>query len=121
MGMVERLSDLDGQVHSVWLGKQMICEDLRERRAAHKVTDDINGPVTLADFVDTDDVGMPQLRCRLCFPDEVFSFEGGQLPLAWNLDGYCPVQHSVAGLPHGAEGPDSNALNEFEPPQSAQR
>ena len=76
VGMVQGVGDLRAQLGRLAAGELLAGEPVAERDAADEVADDVDAVAVAADFVDADDVRMPQLGGRAGLAEELFLLLG---------------------------------------------
>ena len=81
VGMVQCVGDLGAQLGRLAAGELLASQPIAERDAADKVADDVHTVAVAADFVDADDVRVPQLRGSAGFAKELFLLFRQSCPL----------------------------------------
>ena len=85
-----------------------------ETGSVDEVAGDVDAAALTPDFVDRDDVWMPDLRGGSRFTQELFGVGFGEIFLPRNLDRDDAIKFRVAGFPDGSEGSLAQAVQQLE-------
>ncbi len=115
--VMQSLGDLCTQLDRFAYRERMGLNPFVETDSVDEVAGDVDEAVLTPDFVNRDDVRMPNLRGSSRFAHELFGVNFGRVCIPRNLDRDSPIQFRVARLPNFAEGTLPQAVEQLEMPE----
>jgi hypothetical protein len=109
--MVERLGNLGTDLCRLVRWQRLAIKPLPEIRPIDIVTDDVDNPVFLSNFVNGNDTVVPKLRSRSRLSEELLDLVVRKLFLTRDLYRDNPVELRILRFPNSTKGTYADLLN----------